>query len=120
MVIDDGVINWIIGGAAVAVPSIGTGIVLLWRKFIAFIAPKVTMAFDEHTALVSEMKKNVPVVSETMKAMAGTLNTLGETQKVQCEDLERHGRLHAVHSEKLDTIIKRLSSREQPTVKDGE
>jgi hypothetical protein len=98
IVIDDNYINWLLGLIAVALPTIGTTIVLLWKKFLAYITPKVTEAFNAHTGLVNEMKLQIPIVGKTLKK-------LGDTQEKQCDTLERHSKWHEQHAEKLNKLM---------------
>ena len=98
VVIDDNYVNWFMGLMAVALPTVGTTIVLLWKKFLAYITPKVTDAFNAHTGMVNEMKQQIPIVGETLKK-------LGETQEKQCETLERHSKWHEQHAEKLNKLM---------------
>jgi hypothetical protein len=81
IVIDDNYINWLLGLIAVALPTIGTTIVLLWKKFLAYITPKVTEAFNAHTGLVNEMKLQIPIV-EAGRHARETVRHTGETQQV--------------------------------------
>lgn len=97
-VVDDSLINWIIGTVAVTVPpSIATTIVM-WKKLIAFLKPKIERLFDAHSGLVEEMKTQVPVVSQT-------LAKLGDTQDKQCQTLEQHGKILESHDQKMETIL---------------
>lgn len=101
--LDDATLNWIYGMVAVAVPTVGGTVVLLWRKFVAYITPKVTDAFNAHTGLVNEMKTQIPIVGETLKK-------LGETQEKQCETLDQHSEMHKETRKTLQEINDRLSS----------
>lgn len=98
IVIDDTVVNWVIGVLSVIVPTVGTTIVVLWRKLIAFMKPKVESAFDAHTGLVRELKTQVPMVAETLRK-------LGDTQDQQCKTLEQHGKILEGHHTKIDEIL---------------
>lgn len=103
LVIDDQVLSWIYGALALAIPAIGGTVVVLWKKFIAYITPKVTNAFEAHTGLVNEMKTQIPIVGEALKK-------LGETQDKQCETLERHSEKHEETAKMLKQIAEKLSS----------
>jgi len=103
MTIDDSFINWLIGGAAVCLPAIGTTIVLLWRKLIAFIQPKIENVFKSHTELVDKMTANVPVVADTMKSMAATLEKLGDTQEKIGQTQDKQADTLELHTKKLES-----------------
>lgn len=104
VVIDDGVVNWILTGLAVALPAIGTTIIMLWRKFIAWLAPRANGAFEAHTGLINQLKTQVPIVSET-------LSKLGETQDRQCQTLEQHGKLLEGHNTRLDELLTHVKAK---------
>lgn len=105
MVIDDSVINWAIGTLAVGIPATGTTVVVLWNKLLAFLSPKITNAFNAHTALVEAMKENVPVVATTMNNLSNTMTQISATQEAQRETLELHTKLDTEHSDKLEALM---------------
>ena len=80
----------------------------MWKTLVAFLAPKITEAFESHTNLVKAMETNVPVVSATMQAISENMVALNATQVTQCQTLELHSKLHAQHGEKLATIMQKL------------
>ena len=117
MVVDDSVINWAIGAAAVAIPAISGGVIYLWKKLIAFLSPKITEAFESHTNLVKTLETNVPVVAGTLQSIGATMQELSSTQNSQVETLELHTKLHEQHSEKLTTIMQKYGGFNQDIVK---
>ncbi len=114
VVIDDSIVHLATWVCVVVIPTIGGSIWCVWRKFIAWLSTKAELAWekgiatvDEHNAMVSEMKAQVPVVTETLKS-------LGETQKLQCKTLENHGQKlsdHHIYLQEMKETLKRIEDR---------
>lgn len=107
----------------------GTGIATCWvgiRKICSFLwkyfEPKVEEFAKEQISLVRNMRDNVPIVRDTMKALATNQEKLVDSQIKQnttlqmlSEASDRHEELHAETGKKLDQIIGHLSNRDIPT-----
>lgn len=100
-VIDDALLNWIIGGIVAAVPVVGTTIWALWRKLTNFMKPLVIKLFtkayatiDKHYDVAETLQTNVPILISSITGQESLLQ----------ESIKRHGET----SEKLDTIIEKI------------
>ena len=115
LIIDDTIVNWILGTAAVVLPATGTALVMAWRNLGAYFGPlirglidKVYSAFDAHTSLATEMKNQIPIVGETLKK-------LGDTQEKQCETLDQHSKILETHQGQLKEIMTEVRKINTPS-----
>ena len=105
LIIDDTIVNYVWATIAVAIPSLVTTVVVLFRKLIAFSKPLILETVESHRGLVKKMEENVPIVGTILTKLGENQEQICSTQDKQCETLDQHGRLLEKHSETMETIL---------------
>jgi uncharacterized protein YneF (UPF0154 family) len=106
--IDAATLNWLIGGTAAVLTTVGGGLWVSLRKLCEFLKPHIVGFFTSHKTLVDTMSEQVPIVTATLAGVNQNLERFGETQA-------QHGVMLNQHGETLAQIKARLDSARTAT-----
>ncbi|CAB4191358.1 hypothetical protein UFOVP1229_22 [uncultured Caudovirales phage] len=106
--IDPATMNWLLGGTAAVLTTVGGGLWMAIRKLCEFLKPHIVDFFTSHKTLVDTMAEQAPNVTAMLAGVNRNLERFGETQT-------QHGAMLNQHGETLAQIKARLDNAKAAT-----